>query len=67
MITETIEWITDEALPDAEELVLVEIEGEGVWPGSCDGHHWINADGFPIERELIIAWARMPLGSKDGV
>lgn len=63
---ESLPWITDGSIPDAEELVLVEIEGDCVWPGSFDGQHWIDADGLPIENEKVIAWAHMPAGTKGG-
>jgi hypothetical protein len=66
---ETINWITDETLPDADEPVLIEVKGYGVLPGSFDAAQWkwIDENGLPITRDQVIAWARMPVGSKDGV
>ena len=61
---EPITWITDGSLPDAEELVLVEISGDGVWPGSYDEGYWIDAGGIPIELDSVVAWAHMPAGTQ---
>ncbi|MFA7488585.1 MAG: hypothetical protein WCY72_10955, partial [Lysobacteraceae bacterium] len=64
--TETITWITDGSVPDADMTVLAEVEdadGTEVWPAYYDGEKWVDATGWPI-RSRVIAWADMPAGSR---
>ena len=66
MITETITWITDGSLPDADTTVLIEAEvsgGTDVFTGYFDGHVRIDCTGWPC-RQTVIAWADLPAGSR---
>ena len=66
MTTETITWITDGSVPDADMTVLAEIEGADcteVWPAYYDGETWVDATGWPM-RSRVIAWADMPAGTR---
>ncbi len=67
--TEVLRWvdITPETMPDADELVLIEREDDGVneptWPGYWDGEQWMDVDGelFPGKP---VAWCTWPGGRK---
>lgn len=67
--TEVLRWvnITPETMPDANELVLIEREDDGVneptWPGYWDGEQWCDVDGdlFPGKP---IGWCSWPGGRK---
>lgn len=66
---EVLVWfsITPENMPDANELVLIEREDDGVneptWPGYWDGEQWCDVDGdlFPGKP---IGWCSWPGGRK---
>lgn len=66
MTTETITWITDGSLPDADTTVLVEVEipgGTDTFTGYFDGQAWIDCTGWPCPHP-VISWADMPAGSR---
>lgn len=66
MICETIQWVTDGTLPDADMTVLIESEeadGPEVWMGFYSGEDWMTIDCLPVDVK-VIAWAEMPAGSR---
>lgn len=71
MKTETITWheLPADGLPDADLTVLLEVRDPDetdtteVWPGWWSGERWVDADGWPIGAERVVAWADVPAGT----
>lgn len=68
-LSETIHWHrVDDALPDAEETVLLWMQdaaGDPVWPGYFDYYGdqcWLLADGMPAGN--VTHWASFPEGPR---
>lgn len=60
---EQITWCTAEHKPDADNTVMLSLEGcsEPTTVGYWSGQDWIDCTGMPVT-PFVVSWAHMPAG-----